>query len=251
MRQSVIFSLYLLVSAAVCLARAEEEIEGGVRKLSPAELEARSLFRRTRATTFFGVDNDGWTITKGGKTSEVMYGRFSGFDQGNVTWYFQSGPNFAGDFGQLYNGLLTFTLGHSEFNSMGQGVPHAYDVILRSDDLDISIGTKDVVEEWVPTRRCEVPLREDKWEHIESGEPVSLLEFAEVLSSLTYVRIRGGYYVGHEHTWISTVKLIEPKDPFRLPDEKKNPELVELCAFLGLSDGVCDPYLAHLTEVVM
>lgn len=59
------------------------------------------------------------------------------------------------------------------------------------------------------------------------GEPVSRLEFVEVLSNITSVRIRGGFYVGHEHTWISQVKIIEPKTHFELPEEKRSRYLNE------------------------
>ena len=44
-----------------------------------------------------------------------------------------------------FGGTLSFTLGHSEYNSLGLGAQEEYDLILESKTLGINLGHKHIV----------------------------------------------------------------------------------------------------------
>lgn len=51
----------------------------------------------------------------------------------------------AGNKVESYGGTISFTLGHSEYNSLGLGAQEEYDIILESKALGISLGHKHIV----------------------------------------------------------------------------------------------------------
>ena len=51
----------------------------------------------------------------------------------------------AGNKVESYGGTISFTLGHSEYNSLGLGAQEEYDIILESKTLGISLGHKHIV----------------------------------------------------------------------------------------------------------
>ena len=66
-------------------------------------------------------------------------------DEGKNTWWFASPTDFVGgDAALVYNSWLTYTLGHFEYEDLGQGVMEGYDVMLISTRKKFSIGLKGV-----------------------------------------------------------------------------------------------------------
>jgi len=55
------------------------------------------------------------------------------------------GVTLAGNKVESYGGTISFTLGHSEYNSLGLGAQEEYDIILESKTLGISLGHKHIV----------------------------------------------------------------------------------------------------------
>jgi len=51
----------------------------------------------------------------------------------------------AGNKVDSYGGTISFTLGHSEYNSLGLGAQEDYDLILESKTLGITLGHKHIV----------------------------------------------------------------------------------------------------------
>ena len=51
----------------------------------------------------------------------------------------------AGNKVDAYGGTISFTLGHSEYNSLGLGAQEDYDLIIESQTLGITLGHKHIV----------------------------------------------------------------------------------------------------------
>jgi hypothetical protein len=51
----------------------------------------------------------------------------------------------AGNKVEAYGGSISFTLGHSEYNSLGLGAQEDYDLIIESKTLGITLGHKHIV----------------------------------------------------------------------------------------------------------
>ena len=55
------------------------------------------------------------------------------------------GVVLAGNKVEAYGGSISFTLGHSEYNSLGLGAQEDYDLIIESKTLGITLGHKHIV----------------------------------------------------------------------------------------------------------
>jgi hypothetical protein len=56
----------------------------------------------------------------------------------------------AGNKVEAYGGTISFTLGHSEYNSLGLGAQEDYDLILESKTEGITLGHKHIVPGQLP-----------------------------------------------------------------------------------------------------
>eukprot|EP00293_Proteomonas_sulcata_P015206 CAMPEP_0184303574 /NCGR_PEP_ID=MMETSP1049-20130417/13299_1 /TAXON_ID=77928 /ORGANISM="Proteomonas sulcata, Strain CCMP704" /LENGTH=287 /DNA_ID=CAMNT_0026615163 /DNA_START=41 /DNA_END=900 /DNA_ORIENTATION=- len=131
-----------------------------------------------------------------------------GSDTGSQAWYFMApSDRFSGDLSAAYNGKLSLTLVHAETPSMGK-VTNYPDVVLeakcghslqlfgfaaKGGDLSVMLNED---AGWVDSRTKKAP---------------SALDVLGVLSHLSAVKIRGGYYAAAESTRISSVKIVSGK----------------------------------------
>jgi len=141
--------------------------------------------------------------------------RVSAKDSGNQAWYFVAPNKFLGDQRAAYNGFLRFGLGHFSYDSGGQEPSPHDDVILESGKL--KLGTKGIFRGFTPGQTYSVALSAQNWTNIRTSVQATNHELVKVLSKLTAVKIRGGYYKGqHEHTWLSHPMLSVGKDDARV-----------------------------------
>jgi hypothetical protein len=144
-------------------------------------------------------------------------------EEGSKVWWFAAPKDFlGGNAGNAYNGWLTYTLGHFEYEDLGEGVMDGYDIMLISSRKKLSIGLKGVfsVPEESLTATYEVRLDETfspnkgnaYWELVTgnlAGVRASKRDFVQCLSHLSEVRIRGAYFKGMEATWLKGVSVIQ------------------------------------------
>lgn len=157
----------------------------------------------------FPTDTEGWATTGHGGLFQRT-GMLFASDGDCDTWYFVAPSKFLGDQSMAYRGFLSFRLGHFEFSSDGHGVITDFDIVLESAFAKISLGMREVVPPWVGASRNSVKLSETAgWIVLDTGRPPTPHQFMHVISSLTALKIRGGYYHGFESTWIDSVTLVE------------------------------------------
>jgi hypothetical protein len=132
----------------------------------------------------------------------------SGSDTGSEEWYFLApGDRFSGDLSAAYNGRLSFTLTHSETPSSGQATK-APDVILEA-ACGHSLLLHGVAERG---GSLSAMLNEDAgWIDSRTRRPPGVMDFLGVLSHLSAVKIRGGFYSGAESTRLSGISLSSGK----------------------------------------
>ena len=124
--------------------------------------------------------------------------------------YFSAPSSFLGDKCFAYNGIFSFRLGHSEYMSNGKDMIQDWDVILESKVWDLRVGQRNVIPAWVGASNHELSLNERAgWVNMRSGHPPTTTEMLRLFTSLSGIFIRGGYYDGHEETWIDNVVMKE------------------------------------------
>ena len=104
------------------------------------------------AKAYFRWSAEGWNATtKDGEdwpsTGELGYLKSSDDD---TLWYYTASPDFLGNKVDAYGGTISFTLGHSEYNSLGLGAQEDYDLILESKTMGITLGHKHIVPGQLP-----------------------------------------------------------------------------------------------------
>ena len=118
------------------------------------------------------------------------------------------GCGCAGDKSECFGGAVSFTLGHSEYNSLGLGMQEECDILLESLTHNLSLCHRNVLPAWVTASENVVEFSDDGgWEHTETGEPASRLAMLRTLSSLSALKIRGSLYFGHEYSYLKSVSM--------------------------------------------
>jgi hypothetical protein len=94
--------------------------------------------------------------------------------------------------------------------SNGKDMIQDWDVILESKVWDLRIGQRNVVPAWVGASNHELSLNERAgWVNMRSGHAPTTTEMLRLFTSLSGILIRGGYYDGHEESWLDNVVLKE------------------------------------------
>jgi hypothetical protein len=94
--------------------------------------------------------------------------------------------------------------------SNGKDMIQDWDVILESKVWDLRVGQRNVIPAWVGASNHELSLNERAgWVNMRSGHPPTTTEMLRLFTSLSGIFIRGGYYDGHEETWIDNVIMKE------------------------------------------
>lgn len=167
----------------------------------------------------FDAGSEGWTA--GERVTNVGYsstmgnppGSFTAADNGNFAWYFISGPAFAGDFSQAYEGYLLYDLWVSHANPAPSAA--AYVILFAAGGMELHF--KPPLDGWPPTagrwRQYEVPLVVSNMWELPSGLKPSEQQFRYMLSHLHKVHIRGEFGISPEDFGhIDNVKLIAACD---------------------------------------
>jgi len=87
-----------------------------------------------------------------------------------------------------------------------------WDVILESKEWKLRIGVRNLIPPWVGATDNDLSLNEKSWTVVKGqghGHSPTTIQMLRLLSSLSAIYIRGGYYDGHEETWLDSVSLIE------------------------------------------
>ena len=161
--------------------------------------------------------------------------RIKGGDMGDLAWYFVAPPKFLGDQRSFFHGALQYQLGHFVYD-MTDGPPSAAvpDVVLESKARRLRLGARSVIRPNVASHSYSVPfsaeafdkhcragasssvcrgdgdpctINEDccsqqcvgsaaRWYNLKTGRPARNSELLDVLSDLSVLKIRGGYYRG-------------------------------------------------------
>ncbi len=75
---------------------------------------------------------------------------------------------------------------------------------------DLRVGQRNVIPAWVGASNHELSLNERAgWVNMRSGHAPTTTEMLRLFTSLSGIFIRGGYYDGHEETWIDNVVMKE------------------------------------------
>jgi hypothetical protein len=214
---------------------------------------AQSTDDSSLARAYFRWSAEGWNATtKDGKpwpsTGELS--QLKAFDDDDTIWYYSASADFLGNKAEAFGGTISFTLGHSEYNSLGLGAQEDFDIILESAANNISIGHKHIIPPWVTSSENVVEISEEGgWVDTETGESASRLAILRVLSHLSGLKIRGSHYYGHEYSYLKDVILSRgPKQD--LGWVRNDPHVDELCSALRLNTVACEHYGSHLIKAM-
>lgn len=169
---------------------------------------------KTVSSTFDG-GAEGWTVVgdaQGASNQPVHHDR-GGADGGWISstddvsggvWYWNASPEYLGDRSGFYGGTLSFELNQSATDSQFDAV----DVILEGDGLrigyDFGNASTHPGTNWTA---YEVPLTEEGWVALETGEPATREEVERVLSDLEGLFVRGEYRTGGDVGGLDEVVL--------------------------------------------
>mmetsp|Transcript_103564 Transcript_103564/g.167033 ORF Transcript_103564/g.167033 Transcript_103564/m.167033 type:complete len:1101 (+) Transcript_103564:87-3389(+) len=175
--------------------------------------------------------------------------RIKSGDMGDVAWYFKAPQKFLGDQRSLFHGVLQYELGHYVFD-MNDGPPSTAvpDVVMESKSKRLRLGAKAVIKPNVAANKYSVPFSAEafdklcrsggssgicggkgdkctrdedccskecvgsaaRWYNLKTGRAARNSEVLDVLSDMTVLKIRGGYYKGGmERTWMKNPIIIE------------------------------------------
>jgi len=175
--------------------------------------------------------------------------RIKSGDMGDLAWYFIAPQKFLGDQRSLMHGVLQYQLGHFVYD-MTQGAPSTAvpDVVLESKSKRVRLGAKAVIKPNVAMHSYSVPfsaeafdkvcktgassaicggtgdkciIDEDccskqcvgsdaRWYNLKTGRAARNSELLDVLTDLSVLKIRGGYYKGGmERTWLKNPVVVE------------------------------------------
>ena len=99
------------------------------------------------------------------------------------------------------------------------------DVVLISDLHNMTLLRSGVIKPWTYSSNVEVQLDgSGRWTHAMTGETASDDDMKRVLSSLSGLLIRGGYYHGRETTWLKDV-YVGKKQRVQRSNAASNPSM--------------------------
>eukprot|EP00292_Cryptomonas_paramecium_P009525 CAMPEP_0113710112 /NCGR_PEP_ID=MMETSP0038_2-20120614/29963_1 /TAXON_ID=2898 /ORGANISM="Cryptomonas paramecium" /LENGTH=258 /DNA_ID=CAMNT_0000636107 /DNA_START=161 /DNA_END=933 /DNA_ORIENTATION=+ /assembly_acc=CAM_ASM_000170 len=164
-----------------------------------------------RSDFHFGAED--WEVFGPGRLKlQERTGVLYGSDNGKTVWYFSAPAKFLGDKSFAHNGKFSFRLGHSEYMSNGKDMIKDWDVILESKEWRLRVGIRNLIPPWVGSTNNDLSLNEKSWTVIKGpghGHAPTEIQMIRLLTSLSAIYIRGGYYEGHEETWIDSVLMTE------------------------------------------
>lgn len=205
------------------------------------------------ARAYFRWSAEGWNATtKDGANwpSTGDLGQLKASDDDDTIWYFSASDAFLGNKADAYGGTLAFTLGHSEYNSLGLGAQEEHDIILENAAYNLSIGHKHIIPPWVTSSENVVEISEEGgWVDTQTGESASRLLILRTLSHLTSLKIRGSLYYGHEFSYLKDVMLSKGAAQ-DLAWVRNDPHIDELCGALKLNAVACEHYGVHLMKAM-
>jgi len=132
----------------------------------------------------------------------------SGKDDGPNSWWFSAPQRFAGDKSAFYGGSLEYRVGFWRYNGDFQksSMSDKWDIVFVSDKL--KIGLPNVVPPLAFLHQVQVNLTESSGWLLEGSQRApTKKEFKSLLSKLSGIWIRGGYYAGGEEVYLMGVKL--------------------------------------------
>jgi hypothetical protein len=181
---------------------------------SPGDVLAKADFR-----------NQDWLVAAPGGTGstkgmELDYAQnaIKLKDAGKCSWWFESPQTFfKGDMALAYNGTLEFQLQSLEWEA---SFLEDYDIVLVASSKRHTIGLKGIKKDGDTSKTYSVRLSESagQWEHLHpmirkdgGGLRTEVVkeDMIKTLSTLTAVRVRGGYYMGVEKTQLRSLKMIQ------------------------------------------
>mmetsp|Transcript_33084 Transcript_33084/g.68284 ORF Transcript_33084/g.68284 Transcript_33084/m.68284 type:complete len:264 (+) Transcript_33084:191-982(+) len=167
------------------------------------------------AESDFLWDNDGWTVA--GNPNGLLHGSkmIKAADSDASIWYFVAPSKFVGAKRAAYRGKLSFRHGFFEYNSEGHDFKGGeFDVILESEAYELVVGWKNLIPAWAFRSDHELELDETAgWVLESTGGPPSRPDMVRLLSKLSSIKIRGGFYVGNEDAYLMSVRLLAgPQD---------------------------------------
>ena len=181
---------------------------------SPGDVLAKADFR-----------NQDWVLAAPGGTGSVKgmeldyaQNAIKLKDAGKYSWWFESPQEFfKGDMALAYNGTVGFQLQSLEWEAT---FLEDYDVVLVAASKRHTIGLKGVKRDGDTSKIYSVRLSESagRWEHLHpmmrkdgGGLRTEVVkeDMIRTLSTLTAIRVRGGYYMGVEKTQLRSLKLIQ------------------------------------------
>lgn len=156
---------------------------------------------------------DGWTRAgKDAASVEMLHAPMlvQGRDEGNHTWWFSAPRKFLGDQRDKYGGVLSMRVGFWEYggsfvnSSASRGT---FDVLLSSESAGMSLGCDRLLPPLAFIHNMAVELREDSgWVVVGTRGAPSRSDFDRVLSSLSSLWVRGGYYTGVGRTGLQQLQ---------------------------------------------
>jgi len=167
------------------------------------------------AESDFLWDVDGWTTRGAAENFQHGQKMIKASDAGPVNWFFVAPGKFLGAKRAAYGGKLSFRHGFFEYNSEGaEFQDKEFDVLLHSDAHGLVLGRRHLVPAWAFRSDHEVDLVETAgWVINGTSTPPSKPDMTRVLSKLSGISIRGGYYKGNEDAYLMAVKMTAgPKD---------------------------------------
>uniref|UniRef100_A0A7S4P007 Laminin IV type A domain-containing protein n=1 Tax=Guillardia theta TaxID=55529 RepID=A0A7S4P007_GUITH len=159
----------------------------------------------------FIESSEGWSkVGKDSGSVKISHAplMLSGKDDGPNSWWFAAPASFIGDKSNFYGGSLEYKVGFWGYNGDFQrsSVNDKWDVVLVSDKL--KIGLLDVLPPLAFLHQVQINLTESSGWLLESSKRApTKQEFKNVLSKLSGIWIRGGYYAGGEEVYLMGVKL--------------------------------------------
>ena len=170
------------------------------------------------AQSVFANSADGWGVVGEVVEKRVEHGTFSATDDGAGVWFFKAPPKFLGDQRLAYSGRLVYSFGHFHSDAAGRDPVMVEDLVLISELHNLTVLRSGLVQAWVYAQEIDVDLSPSPAWRLPSGAPVSPDDLQRVLSSLSSLLIRGGFYHGRETAWIRDVHLYRRATP-ALPSE--------------------------------
>jgi hypothetical protein len=162
----------------------------------------------TLATSDFVDGDDGWEVIGEAADLRAESNAISALDEGSHLWFFSAPPKFLGDVRDSFGCRVSYSLGHYHSDSAGRQPTMVEDVVLISDLHNMTLLRSGVIKPWTYASNVEVQLDgSGRWTHAITGDAASDDDLRRVLSALSGLLVRGGYYHGRETTWLKDVYM--------------------------------------------